>query len=439
MPCYRLESCDPGTYPNIESLFFPNPHPFDYASIGVLVYVDGDPNQYLYKLVFVSSTCKQKTVVPKLVQTEIPTCAGVNDIWIIENCETGERRNTKITGGVVVQNNVYQFAGLCGCWKAIEETNQIDYVYTIVNTYSTCVLCMGDLMYQICGQAERTIGYAVKTKLPKADPPDRGFSKCCYTNLALADSSGDPYKNDFYGLYFKRNAPADTCTFKLVDLATLVETTLNSSLYGTFQDFGGSAQPDLKYFIADWSLILSAFGEGKYRFKKELNISGVTITQESNSFVLKTFSIENANGTARIDANMDGLLVKDNINFKNTGFQTSIRVRGFFGRGDFSYTQDNISTRDYNFVQNTMSAKRDYRFQGNQLPECITDELFNFVLFGNELFISDYNGNNHSYKFEVVPVKLEGNEGIEYSTLDRAVNVNLTFSDRYENNRKFNC
>ena len=86
-----------------------------------------------------------------------------------------------------------------------------------------------------------------------------------------------------------------------------------------------------------------------------------------------------------------------------------------------------------------MSAKRDYRFQGNQLPECITEELFNFVLFGNELFLSDYNGNNHSYKLEVVPVKLEGNEGTEYSTLDRAVNVNLTFSERYENNRKFNC
>ena len=358
MPCYRLESCDPGTYPNIENLFFPNPHPFDYASIGVLVYVDGDPNQYLYKLVFVSSNCKNKLVVPTLVQTEIPTCAGVNNIWLFENCETGEQRNIKTIGGAITQGKTYDFAGLCGCWTAIEETNQIDYVFASINQYNTCVDCMGALMYILCTKAERTVGYAVKTKLPKAEPPDRGFSKCCYTNLALADSSGDPYKNDFYGLYFKRNAPSDTCTFKLVDLDTLVETTLNSSLYGTFQDFGGSAQPDLKYFIADWSLILSAFGEGKYRFKKELNVSGVTITQESNSFVLKTFSIENANGTARIDANMDGLLVKDNIDFKNTGFKTSLRVRGFFGRGDFSYTQDNISTRDYNFVQNTMSAKQ---------------------------------------------------------------------------------
>ena len=116
-----------------------------------------------------------------------------------------------------------------------------------------------------------------------------------------------------------------------------------------------------------------------------------------------------------------------------------MRVRGYFGNPEYSYEQDNIAQRDYSFKQNTMSSKREYKFQGLQLPECITDEIFNFMLFGKELFISDYNGNNHSYKYELTPVKLEGNSGTEYFVTDRGVNINLTFSDRKQNDKKINC
>ena len=65
--------------------------------------------------------------------------------------------------------------------------------------------------------------------------------------------------------------------------------------------------------------------------------------------------------------------------------------------------------------------------------------LWNFVLFGAELYVSDYNGNNHSYKYELMPVKLEGNAGTEFFVTDRGCNINLTFSDRTENDRKINC
>ena len=61
------------------------------------------------------------------------------------------------------------------------------------------------------------------------------------------------------------------------------------------------------------------------------------------------------------------------------------------------------------------------------------------MIFGNELVISDYNKNNHSYKYELIPVILEDNSGTEFFVLDRAININLRFSDRRENNRKINC
>ena len=214
---------------------------------------------------------------------------------------------------------------------------------------------------------------------------------------------------------------------------------LNSCyLWHHFKTFGG-VQDDLSYYIVEWRKVLTLLGEGVYQIKKELTIAGISVDILSDTYHLKQFSIPVADGTVRIDTVMDGKLVAIDTDFLNSGYTTSLRVRGYFGNPEYSYEQDNIAQRDYSFKQNTMSSKREYKYQALQLPECITDEMFNFILFGKELFISDYNGNNHSYKYELVPVKLEGNSGTEYFVTDRGVNINLTFSDRTEDDRKINC
>jgi hypothetical protein len=140
-------------------------------------------------------------------------------------------------------------------------------------------------------------------------------------------------------------------------------------------------------------ILLNLLGEGSYQIKKELTIGGIAIDVLSDTYNLKSFSIPAADQTIRIDSKMDGKLIKFDTDFKGTGYQTSVRLRGFFGRAEYNFEQDNLAKRDYSYMQNTMSSKREYRLQGLQIPECITDELWNFVLFGNELFISDYNGN----------------------------------------------
>ncbi len=61
------------------------------------------------------------------------------------------------------------------------------------------------------------------------------------------------------------------------------------------------------------------------------------------------------------------------------------------------------------------------------------------MVLGNELFISDYNKNNYSYRHELTPVELADNRGEEYPVFTRDVNINLTFTDRYKSNRKINC
>jgi len=434
MECYNLISCDPLSYPDKTNLCSESRHPLE----GKVVKFQGK----IYTLTYVGlDACVCLENLPqKIVATTEQLCTPTYEIFNYYNCETLKERRFGFVG--ITAPAVFKKTGDCECWslKGEPEEYVADELVSSIDSYTRCLDCIADVNAQNCPDAEMTIGYATKISLPDAPPPDRGFSKCCYANVVLADTTdNDPYKNDFTGAWFQRELPNSTCTFKLVDVSTTTEYFLNTATYGTFYDFGNAANPDLTYYIVDWRLVLSLLGAGAYQIKKELTIAGIAIDVFSDTYNLKPFSIDAADQTARIDSYMDGKLIKYDTDFKDTGYKTSMRLRGFFGRAEYSFEQDNIAKRDYSYLQNTMSSKREYKFQGLQIPECITDELWNFILFGNELYISDYNSNNHSYKYEIMPVKLEGNAGTEFFVTDRGVNVNLTFSDRTENDRKINC
>ena len=433
---YNLNSCNPASYPDIIDQCWRSPaHPYN----GLVVYLDGGNPLQTYTLVYQGiDTAVCVANLPALQVTTEQTCTPTGDTFRYRNCETGEERIFNFPSAPAP--GTFRIDGECDCWTFLgEESRAQEVVTTSFSTYTNCEECLEARADTICPSGERTLSYAVRVKLPEQPPVDRGFSKCCYKNLVLADTTDtDPYKNDFTGSFYKRETPNSTVDFKLVDVATTTEYALNTSTYGIFQDFGG-VQDDLSYYIVEWRKVLTLLGEGVYQIKKELTIAGISVDILSDTYHLKQFSIPVADGTVRIDTVMDGKLIAIDTDFLNSGYTTSLRVRGYFGNPEYSYEQDNIAQRDYSFKQNTMSSKREYKYQALQLPECITDEMFNFILFGKELFISDYNGNNHSYKYELVPVKLEGNTGTEYFVTDRGVNVNLTFSDRTEDDRKINC
>lgn len=435
--CYNLISCSPLDYPDISNMCRKNTHPFD----GQVVYINESPINPLqtYTLTFVGiDVCVCDAWIPRLKVTTESLCSPTFGIFKYQNCETSEFR----TFGFPISdpsNNTLRKDGDCECWNLIGEDAIADEILGGYSEYNDCNECLETRESELCPQGERTVGFAVRVNLPESPPPDRDFAKCCYTNLVLADvSDDDGYKNDFSGVFFKRETPSSTVVFKLVNSITLAEYFLNSDTYGTFVDFGG-VQDDLSYYIVDWRKVLTLLGSGSYQIKKELDIVGISVDILSNTFTLKPFSIANADNTVRIDSVMNGTLVDIDTDFKGSLYKTSVRLRGYFGRNERTFEQDNIAQRDYNLIQNTMSSKSSYQFQGLQIPECITVDLWNFVLFGNELFISDYNKNNHSYKYELIPVVLEDNSGTEFFVQDRAVNVNLKFTDKKQNHRKLNC
>jgi hypothetical protein len=435
---YNLISCNPLIYPDILNVCWKGLHPYD----GKVVYITRppvDPSK-TYTLQYVGTdTDVCLNWIPPLRLTTQQECSPAYGVFQYRNCEDPTIVRNFGFPTVTPTGDTIRKDGDCDCWTFVGEEAVADELLSSFSNYTDCNECLSTRESELCPQGERTIGFAVRVNLPESPPPDRGFSKCCYTNLVLADvTDSDPYKNDFSGVFFKRETPSSTVVFKLVDTVTLTEYFLNSDTYGTFQDFGG-VQEDLSYYIVDWRKVLTLLGSGTYQIKKELDIVGISVDVFSNTFTLKPFSIDNADNTVRIDSVMNGKLINIDTDFKGTNYKTSVRLRGYFGRNERTFEQDNIAQRDYNLIQNTMSSKSSYQFQGLQIPECITVDLWNFILFGNELFVSDYNKNNHSYKYELIPVILEDNSGTEFFVLDRAVNVNLKFSDRRENNRKINC
>ena len=438
---YSLISCDNLLYPDIINLCWDATH----AQEGKIVYVDqvfqGQPTDptKTYTLTFLGiDVVLCNGWLPKMQLATQQLCVPAYGVFKFKNCETGL---FKTLGFPVLDPTkaVIREDGDCNCWEFVSEDSNAAQLITNYTEYDDCTECLETRAAEVCTTGERTLSYAVSVKLPKQPPIDRGFEECCFSQLVLADiADGAEYKNDFTGAYFKRQTSLDTVNFILTNLDTTTDYALVDATYGTFQDFGGP-QDDLSFYIVDWRKVLTLLGKGAYRIKKELVVSGVPIDLLGNTLTLKPFSIDIADKTARLDSTMDGLLVSENVDFKNSGYKTSLRFKGFFGNNNPSYEQDNLFKNDYDTIQITMSKNNEYRLYGSNMFECIANELFNFMIFGNVVKISDYNKNNHSYLYELTPVKFTNSEGNQYLPTTRGVTFNLTFTDQIQNNRKTNC
>lgn len=291
-----------------------------------------------------------------------------------------------------------------------------------------------------CPFSERTFVCGVKIKQPETAPPDRGFKVCCYHNIVLASpTSGKCEQNDYNSFYYQRQLENDTVSFCLVDEDN-AETPITDSTYGDYYSFGDIEQnKDLAVIKIDWQKILLSLGEGCYKIKTKFTLVGIPYEVLSNTYTLKEFSINSADGTIRIDSIMSGNLVQQGVNFNGFEFCNSLRIKGFFGNQLPSYVQDNIVKRDFVSQQILSIQENQYTLQTEILPECITEELYCWHFLANQIFISDYNRPNHSYKYSCFPVELSNIDDVIHTIKDRGALVTASFSDRIKNKRKNNC
>lgn len=443
MEYYDLISCSPSVYPDITCRAWDGRHPLEGEIVFIKGLLDGQPAnpQFTYELVYLgANACVGANWLPTLSPSTFNTCSPANLAgWEYMNCETGEKRIFAFNT-VDPTNKVIRIDGSCECWELIAESNGAEELVGDYSEFDTCFDCLKNRDIVACPTAERTLSFATSVQLPSPPPPDRGFDECCFKQIVFADKNdSDSYKNDFNGFYFKRPTANSDVIFTLLNVGTGLDYVLDNDTYGAFKDFDTVIQPELSFVVVDWRKVLLALGTGAYRVIQEVTVAGQSYTYTSNTFHLQNFSIAAADKTVRVEAEQNAYFSKFDVDFKDTGFKSSLRITGFFGRKEWEYTQTKLVRGNYQSENPNTRIDHVYQFQGNQLPSCIAEYLMNFLVVGTVVKISDYNKNNPSYELIEHEVDLIENSGTDYNSITRKATFNLSFSDRDKNNRILNC
>jgi hypothetical protein len=242
----------------------------------------------------------------------------------------------------------------------------------------------------------------------------------------------DPYKNDTNWWLFNPPAtgPFTTIVFyldKKINGSWVQQATLNNNTYGTYYDHTTlqcDYVPWLGYKIT-WRSVLSAFGEGIYRFRLQSVIYFQTSCCASPPFCLKAFDCIAADRTVRWEASYAGgkfgSIDKDcyawsfcccsvtSITYGSPGttgaivpctpinWSDSIRLEGFFGFEKTSYERTKLKYVTGEIKKVRDEALQRFTWKSGNLPKWAHDRLKAYGLMADRLYVSDYNINNADY------------------------------------------
>ncbi|MGB0896912.1 MAG: hypothetical protein ACPGRW_06290 [Flavobacteriaceae bacterium] len=293
-----------------------------------------------------------------------------------------------------------------------------------------------------CTYKERTLSFAVGvdvTPVPVIDTV-KLFKECCYLHYVYAHAmDNDEYKNDYSAFYHQREINTETVNFELIQVSTGARFDLNNNTYGQYFGFGSQkTNLDFTGYRVDWQKVLNSLGPGAYQVATTSNKVGIVFERLSYTFNLLNYSTELVDRTTRIDIVMNGYLQSNNVDFTGINWRHSVRVKGFFGRRSPSFEERNIIDRRFDNKQVSIQQTNEYKFQTNFIPECITSEIFDFVLMANDIYINDYNLNNHNYKIKSKGVKVATLEEPTYNNTSKMAQLNIVFNDKILNKIKRN-
>lgn len=217
---------------------------------------------------------------------------------------------------------------------------------------------------------------------------DKGAVFCSEPQLVLASlEDAAYYKNDRTGIAYK----FDEMTIELEDKQGNL-----SAAPGISVNF--PHQPDAKGFVIDWRQVAvgSVLTQGCYKVRVNWELQGNSGWFYFGSYNLVEYSPFNALGTVRLFVVLDDLVRKQGINYKDSGFATTLRFRGQFGYMQPKYETENIIYTDRRREKVRNESLRTYELRSSYLLSCMTrliDE--ETLLTANQIYISDHNANNH--------------------------------------------
>jgi hypothetical protein len=179
-------------------------------------------------------------------------------------------------------------------------------------------------------------------------------------------------------------------------------------------------------------------GVGCYALRINYNISGVQGDFTWGIYNLLPFTIQNALKTARLRVKFNSYQEIEGINFTGANVEDTIRFFGFIG-----YRQPNMEID--NLIYKNREVKKVKRENLNTY-EVITDPTCEehikkltdlYLLSENELYISDYNAHNHSYRYQDLPAVVEESPELTYFDFARSASLKCIVGDKKKDKRSF--
>lgn len=282
-----------------------------------------------------------------------------------------------------------------------------------------------------CGNQDRTRKYYNSIRLPEVfQEQDRGLKDCCCKYKVLGDASGDTFKNDKTSAWIKLSDTSDTATFVLKKNGIATTYTPTSNVFIN--------ESNARYTTIDWGSVLASDGVGCYKLEIEYNISGIIGTILWGTYELEPYTIQNAINTARVRAIFNGYQEIEQINFSGSEVESTFRFCGYIGNRQPNTEIDNIIYQNREMKRVIRENLNSYEIITDPSDECITRPLIDlFLLSENQLFISDYNAHNHSYRYQDIEVIVDESPSVEYYDFSRKAKVTCKVSDKYKNKRTY--
>jgi hypothetical protein len=261
---------------------------------------------------------------------------------------------------------------------------------------------------------------------------DRGFKICCdCPMLVLAGGDTDTWKNDVTSAWIKLSDPSDTASFELYKDDVLTGYT------PVVYEFPN--EDNAFYTTIPWRDVLAAEGIGCYELKITYDISGISGSFTWGKYTLRPYTIQNALKTARIRVKLNLNQQVEGINFTGANVEDCVRFNGFIGERQPNTEIDNLIYQDRTMKSVIRENLDTYIITTDPLLECFIRPMTDlWLLSENEMYISDYNSHNHSYRILDVPVILQESPEIDYlDILQRRAKLVATVCIKTKNRRTY--
>lgn len=259
---------------------------------------------------------------------------------------------------------------------------------------------------------------------------DRGFFRCCEPRLVIGSATSDSWKNDITPAWIKLSSPLDTVEFILETCGEVTNYVPEAIEF--------IKEENAYYCEIDWKEVLASDGAGDFRLRIVAEISGIPFDFTWGNYILKEYSFENVQGTARLRAVFNSYHEIEGIDFTDSMVNGTTRFNGMIGFRKPNKQTDNLIYNDRQMKSVVRENLNSYELKSDPLKEEILSELTDlYLLSENELYASDFNAHNNSYKYLDLPVTIEESDDIEHYELSRNSKINAVLTDRFKNKRNY--